>query len=190
MYLNPMKEKKQRLFFALAPDRNGEAFRRLAHLSSDCGQFGRPVSEDNLHITLAFLGMVTAEQADAVVAATEQLRPPQAFSLQLNTLGYWKRSKVIWIAPEQPPRALLSLALQLKALALDCGLEQESRPYRPHVTLAKSVARRPESLPAFDKIDFHFNHFGLYISKPVSHNGHQSVQYLRLGQWPLASRYQ
>ncbi|MGR5064899.1 RNA 2',3'-cyclic phosphodiesterase [Photobacterium sp. DNB22_13_2] len=185
-----MKEKKQRLFFALTPDRNGKAFRRLAHLSSDCGQFGRPVSEDNLHITLAFLGMVTTEQADAVVAATEQLAPPSPFFLQLNTLGYWKRSKVIWLAPERPPEALMRLTQQLKGLALDCGLEQESRAYKPHITLAKSVARRPESLPAFDKIDFHFNHFGLYISKPVSHDGRQSVQYLRLGQWSLASRYQ
>lgn len=188
-----MKEKKQRLFFALAPDRNGKAFHRLAHLSAQCSQFGRPVSEDNLHITLAFLGMVTTEQADTVVAATKQLtapKPPAAFSLQLNTLGYWKRSKVIWVAPKQPPAALLTLAQQLKALALDCGLEQESRPYSPHVTLAKSVARRPEPLPVFDKIDFHFNHFGLYISKPVSHDGRQGVRYHQLGQWPLGNRYQ
>ncbi|PSU32673.1 RNA 2',3'-cyclic phosphodiesterase [Photobacterium lutimaris] len=185
-----MKEKKQRLFFALAPDHSDEAFRRLTHLSAVCGQFGRPVSADNLHITLAFLGMVTTEQAEAIVTATEQLRPPQAFSLQLNTLGYWKRSKVIWVAPEQPPAALLTLAQQLKDLALSCGLEQESRPYRPHVTLAKSATRRPEPLPLFDKIDFHFNHFGLYISESVSHDGRQSVHYRSLGQWSLTSRYQ
>ena len=183
-----MKEKKQRLFFALSPDHGGDDFQRLTKLSAQCGIFGRPVVTDNLHITLAFLGMVTDQQAAMVVAAAGQLAPPPAFSVNLDTLGYWKRSKVIWVAPDKPPQALLALAQQLKALALDCGLEQESRPYRPHVTLAKSVAKRPEQLPQADEIGFHFNHFGLYISKPVSHNGRQGVQYLQLGRWPLGSR--
>ena len=181
------KEKKQRLFFALSPDRSSEDFQRLARLSSQCGHFGRSVATDNLHITLAFLGMVTDEQAASVVAATEQLAAPRAFSLKLDTLGYWKRSKVIWLAPEHPPQALLTLAQQIKSLAIECGLEQESRPYKPHITLAKSVARRPEQLPPLGKIDFHFNHFGLYISKPVSHNGRQGVQYIQLGKWPLGN---
>ncbi|WEM42692.1 RNA 2',3'-cyclic phosphodiesterase [Photobacterium sp. DA100] len=185
-----MKEKKQRLFFALSPASHCEAFHRLARLSSQCGQFGRPVAADNLHITLAFLGMVTDEQTNTIVAAAKQLAPPPPFSLQLTTLGYWKRSKVIWLAPERPPQPLLALAQQLSSLAIDCGLEQESRPYKPHITLAKSVARRPERLPAFDKIDFHFKHFGLYISKPVSHDGRQGVQYHRIDQWPLGSRQQ
>ena len=182
-----MKEKKQRLFFALSPDRSSEGFQRLASLSSQCGQFGRPVATDNLHITLAFLGMVTDGQAANAVAAAGQLAPPPAFSVKLDTLGYWKRSKVIWLAPEQPPQALLTLAQQLKTLATECGLEQESRPYKPHVTLAKSVARRPGQLPLHGKIDFHFSHFGLYISKPVSHNGRQGVQYHQLGKWPLGN---
>ena len=183
-----MKEKKQRLFFALSPDSSSDDFQHLTRLSAQCGIFGRPVITNNLHITLAFLGMVTDEQAAKVMAAAGQLTPPPAFSLNLDTLGYWKRSKVIWVAPDKPPQALLTLAQQLKALALHCGLEQESRPYKPHVTLAKSVAKRPEQLPQVGKIDFHFNSFGLYISKPVSHNGRQGVQYLQLGKWPLGSQ--
>ncbi|AJR07480.1 RNA 2',3'-cyclic phosphodiesterase [Photobacterium gaetbulicola] len=183
-----IKEKKQRLFFALSPDHSSDAFHRLARLSSQCCRLGRPVSQENLHITLAFLGMVTDEQTNSIVAAAQQLTAPPAFSLRLTTLGYWKRSKVIWLAPEQPPLPLLALAQQLKSLVESCGLEQESRPFKPHITLAKSVAKRPERLPAFDKIDFHFKHFGLYISKPVSHGCRQGVQYQLLSQWPLGSR--
>ncbi|WP_146153882.1 RNA 2',3'-cyclic phosphodiesterase [Photobacterium sanctipauli] len=180
-----MKEKKQRLFFAISPSRNAQDFKPLCQLSQRLSVFGRPVPTSNVHVTLAFLGGVSSQQTEAIRRATTRLNPPPAFTLNLDTLGYWKRSKVLWLGTESPPPAILQLAEQLKSLAIQNGINQESRPYRPHITLAKSVIQRPASLPDNPKFSFHFDHFGLYISESVVCAGRQGVRYTCLEQWPL-----
>ncbi|MGF1680728.1 RNA 2',3'-cyclic phosphodiesterase [Photobacterium minamisatsumaniensis] len=180
-----MKEKKQRLFFALSPTKNSPNFTSLCQLVDSLSVFGRPVPHDNMHITLAFVGNVSDSKINTLRAATSTLHLPSPIFLTLDALGYWKRSKVLWLGTELSPPALLHLAQQLQTLTTDLGLYQEVRPYRPHITLTKSVAHRPQQLPEYNNFAFHFESFGLYISHVSNQSGHHSVSYSSLQQWQL-----
>lgn len=91
---------------------------------------------EDLHITLAFLGMVEAERLPCVLAAAERVRG-EPFSLQLDHLDYWPRSKVAWLGPEETPPALTQLVNSLWKRLEKCGFQREPRAYQPHATLAR-----------------------------------------------------
>ncbi len=74
---------------------------RASHFPEDAG---RPVAADNLHLTLAFLGEVSAEKQRALAALAGRLRQP-GFTLTLDDAGQWLRSRVVWLGTRQPPRA-------------------------------------------------------------------------------------
>jgi len=61
---------------------------RATHFPEDAG---RPVAADNLHLTLAFLGEVSAEKQRALAALAGRLRQP-GFTLTLDDAGQWLRS--------------------------------------------------------------------------------------------------
>ncbi len=58
---------------------------RATHFPEDAG---RPVAADNLHLTLAFLGEVSAEKQRALAALAGRLRQP-GFTLTLDDAGQW-----------------------------------------------------------------------------------------------------
>ncbi|MCS5949537.1 RNA 2',3'-cyclic phosphodiesterase [Klebsiella pneumoniae subsp. pneumoniae] len=72
---------------------------RATHFPEDAG---RPVAADNLHLTLAFLGEVSAEKQRALAALAGRLRQP-GFTLTLDDAGRWLRSRVVWL--RNPPAA-------------------------------------------------------------------------------------
>ncbi|MDX1303900.1 RNA 2',3'-cyclic phosphodiesterase [Photobacterium sp.] len=184
-----MSDLTERLFFALDLHHNGvnrSSFRQLCQLKQQLQCDGRTVAERNLHITLAFLGSVTAEQKQDLINHTGKLTAIPAFSLRNFQLNYRKRNKIIWLDSNNPPPALLTLAAELKQVALDTGLKQEDRPYRPHITLKKQVRHPPQSLPAPLDLHFDFRRFGLYISEAILTPDGSGVRYRCLQQWPLS----
>ncbi|KDM92693.1 RNA 2',3'-cyclic phosphodiesterase [Photobacterium galatheae] len=176
----------QRMFFALPlnepPAANQTPFQRLCQLKESFPGKGRTVPDANLHLTLAFLGQVTTQQRDQLLALVDPLEIP-AFAILFNHLGYWKRSKVLWLGSEETPDALLMLTQQLSQCAQAVGLPQEDRTYRPHITLRRNVWHRPAQQEAQDTFHFHFQRFGLYISDP-SRSG---VNYRLAREWSLIS---
>lgn len=146
---DPAAKGVQRLFFALWPD-TGQRQQLLAQ----CERFiysavpalhGHPVPADNLHLTLAFLGDVTARQRACVERMATSVCDDNAcspFELVLDRSGYWSRSRVLWLGLSEPPESLLALAARLQAGASGCGLSLDVRPYQPHLTLMRKVFPR------------------------------------------------
>lgn len=170
--------RQQRLFFALWPD---PAVRmQLARLAeSATAGHGRVVSAGNLHITLVFLGGVTAERrACAERAAAEVVG--EAFELTLDTLGYFRRSQVAWVAPSRTPPALTGLAAALQNRLAGCGFEPEGRPFTPHLTLARKVRGAPRPV-GFAPITWSVSGFSLIESFMLP----GGVRYEPLGAWSL-----
>jgi len=128
-----------RLFFALWPDPASRRALVRATRAAVRHSGGRPVAEDNLHLTLVFLGGVDAPGRGCCEAAADALRAP-AFTLTLDTLGHWPRARVLWAGCTQVPPPLAALAASLAAALVPCGYRPEPRPFRPHVTLARKVA--------------------------------------------------
>ena len=83
----------QRLFFAIdlpAEIREQIIHWRATHFPPEAG---RPVAADNLHLTLAFLGEVSAEKEKALSLLAGRIRQP-GFTLTLDDAGQWLRSRL------------------------------------------------------------------------------------------------
>ncbi|HGF1207481.1 TPA: RNA 2',3'-cyclic phosphodiesterase [Klebsiella pneumoniae] len=133
---------------------------RATHFSEDAG---RPVAADNHHLTLAFLGEVSAEKQRALAALAGRLRQP-GFTLTLDDAGQWLRSRVVWLGTRQPPRGLLQLASMLRAQAARSGCYQSPQPFHPHITLWRDARQAvPIPAPGF-RWTFPVNEFVLYES--------------------------
>ncbi len=128
---------RPRLFCALPlPDdttRRVVAWQRLVRLDA----VGRPVPEQNLHVTLAFLGATPAERLDEIVrelraAASTAERPV------LTVTGYREtRSVGMLTLEEREPRAAAladDLFTRLERLRV---YKREQRSWLPHVTVVR-----------------------------------------------------
>lgn len=174
---------RQRLFFAVWPD--GAARRALASVARDSlPRQAKPVALENLHITLVFLGSITAEQRACAERAAEQVSAP-AFALRLERLGWFRRARVVWSAPAQTPPALLALVEGLNRELEACGFESESRPYHAHMTLARKVARRVDEA-AHPPIEWTVDAFHLVRSRTHP----DGSRYHTLRSWPLGGEKQ
>jgi 2'-5' RNA ligase len=95
-------------------------------------------SEDQLHLTLRFIGEVDRHLASDVDAALSGIHHPR-FALALNGLGAFDRRGepvTLWagVAPHEPLRALHKKVDQALARA---GVEPDRRAYMPHITIAR-----------------------------------------------------
>lgn len=169
-----------RLFFALGfeEESNQDAVARIVTLKDQLSGNGRAVQNDNLHLTLAFLGEVHEADLPRVLGKGNTVNVP-AFSLTTGEVRHWRKSKVQWLSIQEPPSALLSLATQLAPPAAN----DKALHYIPHITLRRHVANA-ETIPS-QPIHLNCRQFGLYQSVQVQQNGKTTVQYRCLKHWPL-----
>ncbi|MEJ2577123.1 MAG: RNA 2',3'-cyclic phosphodiesterase [Gammaproteobacteria bacterium] len=135
-----MAAEVKRLFLALWPDaaaRQGlAALARAVALPAGA----RRVHPEDLHLTLQFLGAVPLERLPAVREAAAGVEA-EPVGLELTRVGCWPRPRVAWCAPDETPAELSGLVARLGARLAAVGYPAESRPFRPHVTLARKVRR-------------------------------------------------
>src|SRR5919206_2815570 len=98
----------------------------------------RWLSDDQLHLTLRFIGEVDRHLARDIDAALSAVHHPR-FELALNGLGAFERRGgpgTLWagVAPEAPLRALHN---KVDQALLRVGLEPDRRAYAPHLTIAR-----------------------------------------------------
>jgi 2'-5' RNA ligase len=95
-------------------------------------------NEDQLHLTLRFIGEVDRHLAQDVHAALGSVHHP-SFELSLSGIGAFDRRSeptVLWVGvtPADPVKALQKKVEQALARV---GLEPERRAFHPHITLAR-----------------------------------------------------
>ncbi len=167
-----------RLFFGLWPE--DEQRERLYTLAQSLPlENARLLAMTNTHITLAFLGNVDDEIYPRLAEGASLIQM-EAFSLRLDSLGWWQKPKIAWVGPSTYPDELPALALALHTLARDCGLRMEERPYRPHLTLARKVKSDYDRVD-FEPISWNIKEFCLIES--ISQK--QGVRYEVKLRWPL-----
>ncbi|MDI1232275.1 MAG: RNA 2',3'-cyclic phosphodiesterase [Methylobacter sp.] len=125
-----------RLFFALWPDdETRQTLTRLGR-SISAKEF-KWVQPHNLHVTLVFLGQVDKD-AELLIKQSVAGITAQPFSLTFDSLSYWSKPKILCLTCLQPaPEAAVLLAAALAAAVANCGLQTDTRPYTPHITLAR-----------------------------------------------------
>ena len=102
-----------------------------------------------IHLTLAFLGELNDQQlAEATRAAELSARSIPSFGYRLSHAGIFgspRQPRVIWIGVEEPAGNLQLLHHQLNLELAQRGFEIDTRPFAPHLTLARIKAPlRPE----------------------------------------------
>lgn len=170
-----------RLFFAIdlpATVREQIILWRAAHFPS---QAGRPVAADNLHLTLAFLGEVSADKQKALATLAGRIHQP-GFTLTLDDAGHWLRSRVIWLGMRQSPRGLLQLANMLRAQAARSGCYQSPQPFHPHITLLRDASHAVSIPPPGFCWSFPVTEFALYASTYTRGR----TRYTELQRWALS----
>jgi RNA 2',3'-cyclic 3'-phosphodiesterase len=92
------------------------------------------------HITLQFLGSTAREQFECLKARLIEVRS-DAPPVQLGELGCFDRVGVLYadvmITPE-----LAALQQKVAAATSTCGFVAETRPFHPHITLARNAGNR------------------------------------------------
>ena len=123
-----------RLFVAIRPP---EDIRDLLIDAMDDGPALRWVGDDNLHLTLRFIGEVERPQAEDIARALQRIRADR-LSLRVQGIGRFDRRSggAIWagVEPKQPVAALAAKVDRACQLA---GLEPDGRAFHPHITLAR-----------------------------------------------------
>lgn len=175
----PMSESK-RLFFAIALPADIQQQIVSWRAQQFPPEAGRPLAAANLHLTLAFLGDVSAEKQRALEQLAGRIRQP-GFTLTLDDAGQWLRSRVVWLGSRQPPRGLLQLADMLRAQASRSGCYQSPQPFHPHITLLRDASHAVRLPPPGFRWSFAVQEFVLYESQ--FHQGR--TRYTQLKSWAL-----
>jgi 2'-5' RNA ligase len=108
------------------------------------GRGVRWVSTANLHLTLRFLGELPASReaalGEAVLAAAAGRT---AFDVVLAGAGAFpgdRRPRAIWLGVERGAEELGEISRALDAALVLTGLPSDDRPFRPHLTVARTDA--------------------------------------------------
>jgi len=108
---------------------------------------------EGIHLTLRFLGEVEpdldARGRELWGSAITECLP---FHIRLTGLGCFPprgQPRVLWVGIEEtePGGALAALAARLETAARELGFAAESRPFRPHLTLARRARSGPTDTP-------------------------------------------
>jgi 2'-5' RNA ligase len=123
-----------RLFVAIRPP---EPIRDvLIDAMDDSPELGW-VKDDNLHLTLRFIGEVERPLGDDLATALGRIRAAP-FALSLAGIGRFDRRHggAVWAAVE-PRQAVAALAAKVERACVSAGLEPERRTFHPHITIAR-----------------------------------------------------
>jgi RNA 2',3'-cyclic 3'-phosphodiesterase len=135
-----------RLFVAIRPP---EAICDLLVDAMDDGPELRWVGDEQLHLTLRFVGEVERPLANDLAAALAPVRF-QPFDLRINGVGRFdqKRGGALWAGVE--PRApVTALAAKVERACQLVGIAPERRAFHPHITLARWKGRSSRAADSF-----------------------------------------
>ena len=135
-----------RLFVAIRPP---EQARDLLIDAMDDSPALRWVGDEQLHLTLRFIGEVERPLANDIAAALQDMGS-RAFELRLSGVGKFERRNggAIW-AGVDPKEPVAALAAKVERALQQIGLEPEHRAFSPHITLARWNRRNAEAVDAF-----------------------------------------
>ena len=146
--------------------------------------------DEQLHLTLRFIGEVDRPMAEDVAAALANVRQPP-FEVALAGFGRFERRgrpEALW-AGVTPHDALRALHKKVDQALVRLGLPPEGRAYLPHIILARfSRSAGPAPLDHFVAANgeaasapFAVTHFQLFESRL----GREGARYEAIARYPL-----
>lgn len=147
-----------RLFLAVLPPQRIRREVALAVADFARSGSGRFVPEQNLHLSLQFLGETPSDAVPAIQEATESCLRRPFIDLEWGGLGVFPklaRARVAYLKVRSEADQLLSLAKELKGSLRrtlpDKPELEDQRPFRAHLTLARF--KQPPALSALEEFE-------------------------------------
>src|SRR6266404_4720385 len=142
--------------------------------------------EENLHLTLKFLGDMTLTSVERLSQATQRAASAVApFEMIIGTSGAFPpngQPRVLWIGIEDPAGELAVLHEVLEDQYVQAGFARENRPYHPHLTIARlrqaQGARRLSQIHkemGFDQESLAVTHLALIRSELLREGSRHTV---------------
>lgn len=104
------------------------------------------VKEENLHITLKFLGDVEEERLESISKTIRRVALSSSpFKLKVKRVGCFptlRGPRVVWVGVEDSD-SLISLKEGIEMALEEIGFEREKRPFHPHITFGR-IKKIPE----------------------------------------------
>jgi 2'-5' RNA ligase len=132
------------------------------------------VSPDHMHLTLVFLGEVEEARATALIGDVGRDVAQRPFDIVFGEIGVFPprgAPSVLWMGVESGAEPAIALQQELAARVASHDVRLESRPFRPHLTLARwrasRSADRERALAAVRRAvaTLHVDHATLYQSR-------------------------
>jgi len=153
------------------------------------------VEEENLHITLVFLGELTdIELGEACMAVKSAVAQHQPFDIQLEKIDYGPDDKIppkfIWVSGQKSPELSALKDNVQNALLEKINFLPEYRGFTPHITLARIHTMEwrqiePEERPEVaESVDLAFTVESIEVME--SHLSKSGPQYTIIESFPLA----
>jgi RNA 2',3'-cyclic 3'-phosphodiesterase len=96
----------------------------------------RWTAPESWHVTLQFLGKSTPDQLACLEKRLAEIHHPRV-PIQLPGIGFFERVGVFYASVQLSPE-LTSLQKKVLISTAPCGYEPETRPFHPHITLARA----------------------------------------------------
>lgn len=170
----------QRIFIGAAPENwHKEQIKRLqGSLSTTLPHECRAVKVNNLHMTLAFLGLSSSEQLSALCDSLDKLTKPK-FEVTFDNLTLWRKPQVLCISGKSHDARLHHLYQGCQRIARQLKLHTNEHEFVPHITLFRKAKLCPEH--EIVPITLAPNQIHLYHSVSTE----QGVRYDILKSWSL-----
>lgn len=172
----------RRVFLALWPDvaTRKQIYRIQQQLAGHRAlQSAVAVKQENLHLTLHFIGAVTDDVLKKLSALLNRVESP-SFEMTIDHVGCFPKPKVTWLGIEGSPLELVELVRQTGECVSQCVETYQQTSFSPHITLFRKV-RCTEKLGDTEPVRWKAENFALVESNTRA----EGVEYSVLQQWPL-----
>lgn len=169
----------KRLFIGLNPSKK-EKLQIAQWRDNHLGVNVKSVKPENFHITLCFIGLVKENLIQNLLLAIEHTAKPKC-SITLNELDCWPKPQVLFLKAKNSNIHLEKLAQNIINTTKACGIEQEKRPFIPHLTLSRKAKHVPTISNAID-ININFTECHLFESIATDNGVHYKI----IHTWPLS----
>ncbi len=172
-----------RLFIAIDLDDSARAAvaaeqKRIAAALGDSRSAVKWVKPDHMHMTLVFLGEIEETGVSPIIEAMKRVVDTPPFEMVLENVGVFPphgAPRVVWNGVTGGARQATDLQSAIAHRVAALGIDLESRPFRPHLTLgrwrtSRSADRRTVVASARPGViaRVRVDHATLYHSRPSS----------------------
>lgn len=116
---------------------NDKVLNSIAKLQSDLKINAKPVSKENMHFTLLFLGEISDEMAQKVIESLSSVsfKPIQVNFTDVGAFPNSRSPRVVWLGIDQTAsKNLVELAEQVEKKLSPLGFRSD-KPFKPHLTI-------------------------------------------------------